>query len=264
MNKGPLRVGLIGLGAVGQSVIRLVDQHAAGELIVVAALVRDRLKARDKTAADLVTTVDGMLAMLPEVVIEAGGHDALRAHGSQILRAHCELIMISVGALADPALEREIISAAREGGVRARVVSGAIGGLDALSAAALGGLTAVTHTTRKPARALLSEADAMNLSESKDIFLGTAREAALLFPESVNVAAAVSLAGIGFDRTLVRVVADPAINLNQHEVYAEGAFGRLRFHIGNIPSDANARTARLVAMSAVSALLQRRSSIVVG
>jgi len=264
MNKGPMRVGLIGLGAVGRSVIQLLDQHAADDMVVVAALVRDRAKDRDMPTVELVTTVDDMLAMLPDVVIEAGGHDALRAYGPRILRAHCELIMISIGVLADPAFEQEIISAAREGGVRARVVSGAIGGLDALSAAALGGLTTVTHTTRKPARVLLADTDATNLSESKDIFLGTAREAALKFPESVNVAAAVSLAGIGFDRTQARVVADPEIDLNQHEVQAEGTFGRLRFQIGNIPSDANARTARIVAMSAVSALLQCRSSIVVG
>ncbi len=264
MNNVPMRVGLIGLGAVGQSVIQLLNQHAAGEISVVAALVRDQSRVRETSGANLVTCLDGLMDARPEVVIEAGGHEALRALGPRILRAQCELIMISVGALADPALEQEIICAAGEGDVRARVVSGAIGGLDALTAAALGGLTAVTHTTRKPASTLLSDADAANLSESRELFRGTAREAALKFPESVNVAAAVSLAGIGFDRTLVRVVADPAIDRNQHEVYAEGVFGTLRVMIGNVPSEANARTARLVAMSAVSALLQRRSSIVIG
>jgi aspartate dehydrogenase len=96
------------------------------------------------------------------------------------------------------------------------------------------------------------------------LFRGTAREAALKFPESVNVAAAVSLSGIGFDRTEVRVVADPTVTRNQHIVEAEGAFGSLRLEIMNIPSDTNPRTARLVAMCVVHTLLQRRSSFLIG
>lgn len=264
MNKLPMRVGLIGLGAVGQSIIQLINQHAAGEITVVAALVRDRSRVRETVTPNLVTTIDAMMAMRPEVVVEAGGHDALRAYGPRILRAQCQLVMVSIGALADPDLEQEIIDAAQDGNVHARVVSGAIGGLDALSAAALGGLTNVTHTTRKPASTLLSDLTAVGMSESREIFRGTAREAALKFPESVNVAAAVSLAGIGFDRTLVRVIADPTIDRNLHEVSAEGTFGTLRFQIKNVPSEANPRTAKLVAMSAISTLIQRRSSIVVG
>src|SRR5262249_57742614 len=135
-----------------------------------------------------------------------------------VLRAGIDLLMVSVGALADPSVERAILASACAGGGRAIVVSGAIGGLDALAAAAVGGLTSVTHITRKPARALLSPDEAAILTEPRELFCGTAREGALRFPESINVAAAVSLAGIGLDRTEVRVLADPTIERNHHQV----------------------------------------------
>src|SRR5207302_4936814 len=134
-------------------------------------------------------------------------------------------------------VEEAILAAASAGGAQVRIASGAIGGLDAIAAAAVGGLDRVTHVTRKPARTLLDPAEAARLEAGREIFRGTAREGALLFPESINVAAAISLAGIGLDRTEVCVIADPSVIRNQHEVTAEGAFGRLRFEIQNIPTD---------------------------
>jgi len=264
MTKMPLSVGLIGLGAIGQAIVYLARQHAAAEVDVVAALVRDASRRRPDGNPPTVATIEELLALRPAVVVEAGGHAALRAHGPAVLRAGCDLIVVSVGALADPGLEEELRAAARASGAQARVASGAIGGLDALAAAALSGLTRVTHTTRKPATVLLGPVEAARLTQAREIFRGTAREGALAFPDSLNVAAAVSLAGIGFDRTEVRVVADPGIDRNHHEIVAEGTFGTFRFAIQNIPSDANARTAKLVAMSAVHALLQRRATLVIG
>lgn len=264
MANAPMRVGLIGLGAIGEVVVRLINQHAAEDAVVVAALVRDPSRPRPAGSPHTVTTVDALLAQRPDVVVEAAGHAALRVHGPAILRAHCDLIMVSIGALAEPGVEEEILGAARMGGAQAKVASGAIGGLDALAAATLGGLTRVTHTTRKPAVTLLGPAQVANLTEAQEIFRGNAREGALMFPESINVAAAVSLAGIGLDNTEVRVLADPTVDRNHHEVVAEGAFGTFRFEIQNIPSPANARTAQLVAMSVVRALLLRRAPLVIG
>jgi aspartate dehydrogenase len=198
-------------------------------------------------------------------VVELAGHAALRCHGPQVLRAGIDLIVVSVGALADPDVEVAIVEAARAGSSRVIVASGAIGALDAIAAAAVcGGLTRVTQTTRKPARALLEPAEAAKLVEPRELFRGSAREGALRFPESINVAAAVSLAGIGLDRTEVRVIADPNVDRNSHEVVAQGDFGDLRFEIRNIPTDANPRTGRLVAMSIVHALRQRHAIVVVG
>jgi aspartate dehydrogenase len=254
-----LRVGLIGLGAIGLGVLHLLRDDA--DIEVVGAVVRDADKPR---ALLTCTSLDDLLALRPDVVVEVGGHDALRCHGPSVLRAGIDLIMLSVGALADPKLEVELTCAARDGGARAIVASGAIGGLDAIAAAAIGGLERVTHTTRKPARALLDADEAARLTAPRELFRGTAREGALLFPENINVAAAVSLAGLGLDRTTVCVVADPSLTRNTHEVVAEGTFGELRFEIRGIPSDDNPRTGRIVAMSVVHTLRQLRAPLVIG
>jgi aspartate dehydrogenase len=205
-----------------------------------------------------------LLTYQPDVVVEAGGHAALKAHGPAVLRAGVDLLMVSIGALAEPEVECAIDHAARDGQAQAIVVSGAIGALDAIASAAVGGLERVTHTTRKPPRSLLPADEAAQLREPRELFRGSARQGALLFPESINVAAAVSLAGIGLDRTEVRVVADPRVERNQHEVVAQGAFGELRFEIKNVPSDDNPKTGRLVAMSVVHALRRRRARLVIG
>jgi aspartate dehydrogenase len=254
-----LRVGLIGLGTIGSGVMRLL--RADDDITIVGALVR---RARVDSAVPTVTRVDDLLALEPDVVVEVAGHEALRGHGPRVLRAGCDLIVLSVGALADPTLEADIMAAARIGRSRAMVAAGAIGGLDALGAAAVGGLERVTHTTRKPARALLPADEAASLREPRELFRGSAREGALRFPENINVAAAVSLAGIGLDRTEVCVVADPTLERNTHQVVAQGTFGELRFEIRGIPSDENPRTGRIVAMSVVNALRRLRAPLVIG
>ncbi len=264
MAQDPLRVGLIGFGSIGQAVAQLTSRHAPGAIAIVGVLVRDPSRSRPAGGPKIVGALDALLAKRPEVVVEAAGHDGLRAHGPAVLRAGCDLIMVSVGAFALPGLLEEVVAAAREGGAQAKVASGAIGGLDALAAASLGGLTRVTHTTRKPPRTLLGAEEAARLTEAREIFRGAAREAALRFPESINVAAAVSLAGIGLDRTEVRVLADPAVSRNHHEIVAEGGFGSLRFAIENIPAPDNPRTGQLVAMSIVRALLLRRAPLTIG
>ena len=260
----PMRVGLIGLGAIGGAVVRSIADHATADLTVVGALVADRERPRDTLGLTLVADTTALLATNPTAVVEAGGHEALAQHGPAILRAGCDLVMVSVGALAKPEVYEAVTGAAREGGSRAIVASGAIGALDAISAASLGGLDRVTHTTRKPPRTLLPAAEADSLTEARELFRGSAREGALRFPESINVAAAVALAGLGLDRTEVCVLADPAVTRNRHEVVAEGAFGTLRFTIENIPSEANPKTGRLVALSIVQTLLRRRNPLSIG
>jgi aspartate dehydrogenase len=257
-----VRVGLIGFGAIARGIVDLLGP--ADDIELIGAVVADPLKPRNAPTPPLFGDVQALLDEQPEVMIEAGGHDALRCWGPPVLRAGVDLMLVSVGALADSTVERAIADAACAGHARAFVVSGAIGGLDALAAAAVGGLSRVTHTTRKPPRSLLDAKEAARLTAPRQLFRGPARQGALLFPESINVAAAVSLAGIGLDRTEVCVIADPAVDRNQHEVVAEGAFGQLRFEIRNVPTAENPRTGRLVAMSVVHALRQRRATLVIG
>jgi aspartate dehydrogenase len=258
-----MRVGLIGLGAIGRGVVQLL--RSDDEIQLVGALVGDPRKSRATWAPPICGSLDDLLEKRPEVIVEVAGHDALRCFGPRVLSAGIDLIVVSVGALANKDVEEAILESGKQGGSRVFVASGAIGALDAIASAAIcGGLRRVTHTTRKPARALLEPAEAAELTEPRELFRGSAREGALRFPESINVAAAVSLAGIGLDRTEVCVIADPSVERNSHEVVAQGEFGDLRFEIHNIPTDDNPRTGRLVAMSIVHALRRRTAMMVVG
>ena len=253
-----MRVGLIGLGTIAHGVLELLEPSDG--IDIVGAIVAHPEKSRPAGSVRTCRSVEELLSYQPEVVAEMGGHAALRCHGPGVLRAGIDLLMLSVGALADPEVERALVDAANVGNSQAIVVSGGIGALDAIASAREGGLDRVTHTTRKPARTLLGH----DVDEPQELFAGSARQGVLKFPESINVAAAVSLAGLGLDATEVRVIADPRVEHNHHEVVAEGAFGRIRFEITNVPTVENPRTGRLVAMSVVHALRMRTARLVIG
>jgi aspartate dehydrogenase len=262
-------IGLIGFGAVGRDVFDLVNDGAAGAATVVGVLVRDPSAHRGAGTRRDVPFVDSAAALLalgPTLVVEAAGHDAMRTHVPAILEAGVEVLGISCGAFADPETLERVRAAAERGGTRLRVPSGAIAALDAISAAAVGPIERVTHTVRKPPIGLLppDEAAAVVASgQPRELFAGPAREAALRFPANVNVVAAVSLAGIGLDRTEARVVADPGVTRNTHDVVVEGAFGRLTVTIENTPSE-NPKTGVIVPLSLVRAIRAYGESVVVG
>jgi aspartate dehydrogenase len=265
-------VGLLGYGAVGREVAETINRDPAGAgraAEIVGALVRDPARygeAARQHRIRFVDTADALLELRPDLVVEAAGHAGFREHVPAILAAGVEVLALSVGALADGATHAAVTAAAEQGGGRLRVASGAIAGLDAISAAAVGRIDRVTHVVRKPPMSLLDPDEAAALVASgrpAELFAGPAREAALLFPANVNVIAAVSLAGIGLDRTEARVIADPAVSLNTHEVTVEGEFGRLFLRIENEPSE-NPKTGLIVAMSVVRTLRSYGETIVVG
>jgi aspartate dehydrogenase len=263
MQQGPLRVGLIGYGVIGQDVVRLVAERAAGTITVTGALVRDPTRTRSPEIP-IITELPALLAQHPDVIVEAAGHAGLREHGEQVLRAGIDLIIISVGAPAEPSVLHALLEAAQQGNARLMIASGAIGGLDALAAASLGTLTTVVHTMRKPPATLLPMEEATGVTSAREIFRGNAREAVQLFPAFLNVAAAVALAGLGFEQTEVRVLADPGVEHSHREVQAKGAFGTFRFEITNEPIGNVGRGARLVAMSIIHTLLVRNASFIIG
>jgi aspartate dehydrogenase len=188
-------------------------------------------------------------------------------HVPALLAAGIDVISISVGALADPALLAEVERAATSGGARLRIPSGASAALDAISAASVSGLDRVVHTVRKPPATLLPADEARAVVESgqpRILYDGPARAATQLFPANVNVVAAVSLAGIGLDRTEARVIADPAVRHNTHELEVSGDFGRLSVKMENIPSDENPKTGRIVPASLVRALRGLSEHVLIG
>ena len=246
----PTAVGLLGLGAIGSSVVELLQERPG--LRIVGALVRRPGERGDVRNVPIVHALDDLLERGPDIIAEVAGHGALKAHGPAILRSRRDLVVVSVGALADQGIFAELGAAASGGGTTVTIVAGAIGGLDAIAAAAVGGLDKVTYLVRRPPDQLLPHVMSDNPSAETEVFSGSAREAALRFPENLNAAAAVGLSGLGLDQTEVRIVVDPAVDRIHHEIAATGRFGQLSVSVANPESPS-----RLVAMSVVRALESR-------
>lgn len=265
-----MRVGLIGFGTIGRAVAERLRRGEGGEARLCGVLVRDlgRLRPEDRVHHGDVFCADraAFLRAHLDWVVEAAGHAALREHGAAVLREGANLLALSAGALADDAFRDDLRSAAAATGRRVLVPSGGMGALDLLSSAAVGEMEAVELTTRKPPRALLPPEEAAAVVASgvaRELFDGVAREAAALFPENLNISAALGLAGIGLDRTRVRVFADPAVERNTHHIVARGEFGEYELTLRHIPSE-NPKTGRIVALSVVKALRNLSSPFVVG
>lgn len=261
-----MKVGLIGYGQIGRRVAAAIREGEAGDAKLVAVLVRDPAKCAGSPDADLVVSDPSRLyASDADVVVEVAGHDALRQHVGGVLESGKDLMTVSVGAFADPETYARVQDMTRRTGQRVLVPSGAIAGLDMISAAALAPLDSVTHTTRKPPKAFTAEQMGTTEPPTEPLLLfdGRARDGVGRFPENVNVAAAVSLAGIGLDRTRLRVYADPTVVRNVHEVEVVGHFGRLFLRVENEPSD-NPKTGRVVPLSVAKALRNLSAPIVFG
>ena len=262
------RVGVLGLGAIGRPVARALAVGIPG-LTLAGACARDTGRAREFLAS-----LPGAPPLLPlvdlldraDMVVEAATQEALIALAPTILEAGKDLVALSVGALVD---HPEWLERAAARGARIHAPSAAIAGLDGLKGAAVDGhLDAVVMETRKPPRGLagapgVAGIDLGAIATTTVVFEGTAREACRAFPANVNVVAAVSLAGLGPDRTRIRILADPALARNLHTVTATGAFGRLRIEIENVPSE-NPRTGKLSYLSTIAYLRGLEATLRVG
>lgn len=253
-----LSVGVVGLGAIGLEVARRLDAGVPG-LRLAAVAARDRDKAARAVAA--FKTPPSVVA-LPElaaadVVVECAPAATFAAAAEPAIDAGRIFMPLSVGQL----LERpDLVDRAKRTGARIVVPTGALLGLDAVRAAAEGRIAWVRMRTRKPPAGLKGapyvEQNRIaldGLGEAKRIFAGSAREAARGFPANVNVAAALSLAGIGADKTEVEIWADPTIDRNMHEIEVEADSARLFLRIENVPSE-NPRTGRITALSVIATL----------
>lgn len=249
-----MTIGIIGEGAIGRYVADALRSRGLGPQAVLT---------RSGPACNSGGVVRATaLNELPEglsLMVDCAGHAALAQYGPALLARGVDVVTLSLGALADPALEANLTEAARRGGAQLHLASGAIGALDALRAARVGGLESVTYTGRKPPagwKGSPAEArlDLDALAAAATHFEGSARDAATRYPKNANVAAAVALAGAGFDATQVRLVADPAVTANIHEIHASGAFGQLHFRIEGQALPDNPRSSALAAMSAVAAI----------
>lgn len=267
-----LRLGLIGFGTIGGTVGRAVLEGKAGDARIETVLIRDLHKhVADSSRYPWRFTDDPEVFLGEEgdLVVETAGHEGVRRYAVRSLLSGRDFLTVSAGAFADEALLAEVREAAIASGRRVLVPSGAIGGLDAIAAAAVAGLEEVTIVTRKPPRAWKGTAaeqilDLSKVAEPVLLFAGPARESARLYPQNVNVQAALGLAGVGLERTRAAVYADPTVRHNTHEIVARGYFGEIKVTISNLPSETSPKTGRIAALSVIKAIRDLTSPIVVG
>lgn len=264
-----LRVAIAGLGAIGRTLARRLDDGLPG-LSLAAVAVRDAATAEPFVAALVrrphVVPI-GELVRHADIVVECAPAQLLPRIAEPVLKAGKRLVVLSVSALlSNPQLEE----LARKTGGQILVPTGALIGLDAVLAAAEGTIRSVRMVTRKPLRGLAGAPflvergiDIENLREPLKVFSGSAREAAAGFPANLNVAVALSLAGIGPDRTLLEVWADPTVTRNTHRIEVDADAASFNMTIENVPSE-NPRTGRITALSVIALLRKLTAPLSVG
>jgi aspartate dehydrogenase len=270
-----MKLGLLGCGSIGGYVATTVDRGAVAGVELAVITDADRKKADSllkklRKKPKIAENVDEMLSSDVGVILEAASQGAVKEYAVRILQSRKPLIIMSVGALADEkllsAVEREV-----NAGARVFIPSGAICGLDGVKSAKNAGIDSVTLTTTKPANTLKEndyiKKQGLNLSDVPGktvVFEGSAREAAKAFPQSINVSIALSLAGIGVEKTKVKIIADPHTKTNSHEVSVKGKFGELHAVTNNLPFPENPKTSYLAALSALAMLKEISVGMCVG
>jgi len=265
-------VGIIGGGTIARLFLQHIAAGDLGDARVVGILGRAGSARTAALASEygvrVVSSVGELLGLGPRVIVEAASHESVEHHGQAVLDAGVALIVLSAGAMADDALRARLEHAARSTGALLYVPSGGIGALDAIKAAVVAGVERVEIRSAKPPRAWKGIAYVEGLGVDLDrlaapyvLYEGPARAGVKHFPQNVNIAAVLSMAGIGFDRTRLVVVADPGIARNTHTITAVGATGEIAITLQNVPSPENPKTAWLACYSALAALKQMQSPI---
>jgi aspartate dehydrogenase len=264
MNDGIQGIGLLGCGAIGRGLALTVDKGNVRGAALVALFDQDSSNARKlgqrlKSNPRIANSFEDFMATAGMTfVVEAASQDAVRQYGQAVVTGGKHLMVMSTGSLLDAALFSSLASLAQETGCSILIPSGALGGIDAIKASRHE-LEEVVLTTRKHPDTLVDTAaanvdDTVSITSAKVVFEGSAQEAVQRFPFNINVAATLSLAGIGPERTRVRIIADPEARGNTHEVYAAGRSGVMRFTMENVPHPDNPMTSHLAILSAIETL----------
>ena len=258
------RIGLLGCGSIGTQIALAID---SGKIPATLTHVFDDSKEKSKLLVEKLTNKpeivenSHLLSSNPvDIVVEAASQDAVRDAGLSILQNKKDLLIMSVGALLDESIYDILSDACKDFKKTIYLPSGAIAGLDGIKSVK-DELESLSITTTKHPRSLKGakffENSDVNLDEIKSstvIFEGIAKEAVSLFPANINVAALLSLTGIGSEKTKVKIVADPNTDKNTHHIEAEGKFGKMTFTIENYPDENNPKTSRLAILSAIETL----------
>jgi aspartate dehydrogenase len=267
-----MRIGIIGGGVIARLFLEHIRHGDLGDAKVVAIQGRGEASRGKALAAEYklpyVTSLEAMIDRRPAMVIEAASHDAVRDHAEHLLNSGIAVMVLSGGALCDDVLRARLEAAAAKHKALLYVPSGGIGGLDALKAVCIAGADSVEIAVTKPPVAWKGipyveklKVDLDHLKGPFTLFDGTAREGVPHFPANVNIAAALSMAGIGFDRTRLKVVADPALTLNTHYINIHGKTGSISIKFESVAFAENPKTSLLACYSALAAFKQFNSPV---
>ena len=244
-----MKLGIIGCGAIGTDVAKAADAMKDIEKIYLfdinkaaaEKLCKPLKKASLKPVEEFLEDVD--------VVFEAASQQAVAQYAAIVLEAGKDLIIMSIGSLFNDALRKKLENTARKHHRKIYLPSGAVCGIDGVLAASIEKLDSVTLVTTKPPASL-----GKSVEERTIVFKGTARDAVKQFPRNINVAACLSLAGVGFDETKVEIIADPVETRISHKILAHGRFGRLRAEVENMPNPNNPQSSYMASLSAIATL----------
>jgi len=258
-----LNLGIIGCGNIGRTIIMAIDEGKIDCKVIGVFdvnkygynILPDKIKKHVKFFDDF----EEFINTDSNLILEAASQQAVKAYAVSVLKRNKNLMLMSVGALVDKNLFEEITQIARAKNLKIYIPSGAVVGIDGVKAAMLGGIENVTLTTRKNPKGL-----GITTDEEKILFDGNASEAVGKFPKNINVAATLSLAGIGFEKTNVKIIADPNVRENIHEIRIKGKFGEILTVAKNLPSPDNPKTSYLASLAAIACLKKITSEIEIG
>ena len=258
------KIALLGCGAIGTQIALAID---SGKIPAMLTHVYDESKysahelvSKLTTKPEIVENSHLLSSHAVNIVVEAASQDAVKDVALSVLQNKCDLMIMSVGALLDESIYDILSDACRDFKKTIYLPSGAIAGLDGIKSIK-DELDSLSITTTKHPCSLRgakffenSRIDLDTLESPTVVFDGIAKEAVSLFPANINVAALLSLCGIGSEKTMVTIVADPNTDKNTHNIVAEGKFGKMTFTIENLPDPANPKTSRLAILSAIETL----------
>lgn len=259
------KIAYIGYGSIGQEVARIMQEEEDFPCVQLV-LMREGSKALDNLPHYIMPmfSFHKMLACKPDIVVEAASQEAVWQYAAPSLNYGFPFVVSSVGALANQVEREKMLAAAEIGQSKLIVPSGAVGALDYIQAISRMNDAQVIYESRKPVSAWAAELaslgiDPETLKQAHVLYEGNAQEAALKYPKNLNVAATLALAGLGMDRTQVRVVVDPAVTTNQHMIEVNSSVGSMRTHLNNLPSANNPKTSGIVAHSIAATLFKHFS-----
>lgn len=263
------RLAFIGWGAINSRVGELLrERESPVDIVAVATGKSSGARAAWPDSAALLSSPDDLIALKPDLVIEAAGRAAISQWGPAALVAAPTVIFASTSAFSDDGILTSLSDLAERYGSKIELPSGAIGGMDALTSAAILGLDDVVHQIVKPPDAWRGTAaeqliDLDRLTERTVFFSGSARQASTTYSQNANATVVTSLAGIGLDRTRVEMIADPSISTNGHRIVARGAFGQMEIILENKPLATNPKSSELTALSLVRLIEHRVRNFII-